>query len=92
MIKGFKDRRTREFFEGAEVPRFSSFRSAALRKLDMLDAARALVDLRSPPGNRLEALHGDRAGSYSIRINNQWRICFAWTDDGPDEVEIVDYH
>jgi len=64
----------------------------ARRKLDMLDAARSLADLRAPPGNRLEALAGDRAGAYSIRINQQWRVCFTWTGDGPDRVEIVDTH
>jgi toxin HigB-1 len=63
-----------------------------LRKLDMVDAAVRLDDLRSPPGNRLEALKGDRRGQHSIRINQQWRICFRWTPDGPDSVEIVDYH
>ncbi len=64
----------------------------ALRKLLILDAADALGDLRVPPGNRLEKLKGDRAGSYSIRVNQQWRICFRWTDAGPDDVELVDYH
>ena len=64
----------------------------ALRKLVMLDAAESLDDLRVPPGNRLEALRGDRAGQHSIRINQQWRICFVWTDAGPTDVEIVDYH
>jgi len=63
-----------------------------LRKLVVLDAAVTLGDLRSPPGNRLEALKGDRSGQHSIRINDQWRICFVWTDSGPEEVEIVDYH
>jgi proteic killer suppression protein len=63
-----------------------------LRKLDMVDAATALRDLLSPPGNRLEALKGDRRGQYSIRINQQWRICFRWTTDGPEAVDIVDYH
>lgn len=65
---------------------------AALRKLVMLDAAESLDDLRVPPGNRLEKLRGDREGQYSIRINQQWRICFAWTAAGPSDVEIVDYH
>lgn len=92
MIRGFKDRRTKALFDGEDVPRFSAIRSVALRKLDMLDAARALADLRIPPGNRLESLHGDRSGQYSIRINSQYRLCFAWTEDGPDDVEIVDYH
>lgn len=92
MIKGFKDRRAQSLFEGGEVPRLAAIKSAVLRKLDMLDAARVLADLRTPPGNRLESLLGDRAGQYSIRINSQWRLCFIWTDEGPDEVEIVDYH
>ena len=64
----------------------------ALRKLDMLDAAAELSDLRSPPGNRLEALQGDRVGQHSIRINDQYRICFVWKDGGAENVEIVDYH
>lgn len=65
---------------------------AAIRKVAMLQAASALDDLRAPPSNHLEALKGDRAGQHSIRINGQWRICFIWTDHGPDQVEIVDYH
>lgn len=64
----------------------------AVRKVAMLEAAVKLNDLRSPPGNRLEALSGDRAGQHSIRINDQWRICFVWTDNGPENVEMVDYH
>ena len=64
----------------------------ARRKLDMLDAAHALEDLRVPPGNRLERLRGDRAGQLSIRVNDQWRLCFVWTEDGPEDVEMVDYH
>jgi proteic killer suppression protein len=71
---------------GKEVQR------AALRKLAILDAAESLADLRVPPGNRLEELKGDRAGQHSIRINDQWRICFRWTDAGPEDVEIADYH
>ncbi|WP_313133991.1 type II toxin-antitoxin system RelE/ParE family toxin [Stutzerimonas nitrititolerans] len=66
--------------------------NVATRKLAMLNAATELRDLRSPPGNRLEPLHGDRVGQHSIRINDQWRICFVWTDAGPTQVEIVDYH
>jgi proteic killer suppression protein len=92
MIKGFKDRRTKALFDGEDVSKFTAIKIVALRKMDMLDAAKALSDLRIPPGNRLEALRGDRAGQHSIRINDQWRLCFVWTDDGPDEVEIVDYH
>jgi proteic killer suppression protein len=69
-----------------------NFERVALRKLAMLDAAAVLEDLRVPPGNRLEALKGDRAGQHSIRINDQYRICFVWKEDGPHDVEIVDYH
>lgn len=65
---------------------------AAIRKVAMLEAAKVLEDLRVPPGNRLEALQGNRAGQHSIRINDQWRICFLWTDNGPENVELVDYH
>lgn len=72
--------------------RYSAIAKAALAKLQMLNRAADLNDLRVPPGNRLEALHGDRAGRHSIRINQQWRICFRWTKDGPAEVEIADYH
>ena len=74
------------------VKEFSSFRKVAERKLTMLDNASDLSDLLAPPGNRLEMLKGDRAGQHSIRINEQWRICFAWRADGPYEVEIADYH
>ncbi len=66
--------------------------TVATRKLAMLDAAQTLDFMRSPPGNRLEALRGARAGQWSVRINDQWRLCFVWTDSGPDQVEIVDYH
>jgi len=92
MIKGFKDRRAQALFEGESVPRLAAIKDVLLRKLDMLDAAKSLSDLRIPPGNRLEGLLGDRGGQYSIRVNSQWRICFIWTADGPDEIEIVDYH
>ena len=71
---------------------FSSFRKVAERKLTMLDNAADIKDLRSPPGNRLELLKGSRAGQHSVRINDQWRICFVWMADGPHEVEIADYH
>ncbi|RWX76161.1 type II toxin-antitoxin system RelE/ParE family toxin [Neorhizobium lilium] len=70
----------------------SDIQSVALRKLRMLDQARTLNDMRIPPANRLEALKGKRAGQFSIRVNDQWRICFVWTDGGPADVEIVDYH
>lgn len=92
MIRGFRDKKTEGFFSGEAVKEFSSFKKAAERKLTMLDSASDLKDLVSPPGNRLEKLRGDRAGQYSIRINDQWRICFVWKVDGPYEVEITDYH
>ena len=93
MIIAFADSATESFFEdGVCHRRWRAFEKAAIRKLDMLDAATSLEDLRSPPGNRLEKLSGDRVGFWSIRINDQWRICFAWSDAGPLDVEIVDYH
>ena len=92
MIRSFKDRNTRRFFEGHRVPAFQRFSDQAVRRLTYLDNAEALHDLAGLPSNRLEALRGNWAGQYSIRINAQWRICFRWDDDGPGEVEIVDYH
>lgn len=92
MIRSFRDKKTERFFSGGMVKEFSVFRKAAERKLTMLDNASDLKDLLSPPGNRLERLRGDRAGQHSIRINEQWRICFVWKADGPYEVEIADYH
>lgn len=92
MIRSFRDQKTELFFAGAAVREFSGFRKVAERKLTMLDSASALQDLLSPAGNRLEKLKGDRAGQHSIRINDQWRICFLWMPDGPHEVEITDYH
>ena len=92
MIRSFKDKRTEKFFAGEIVKEFSGCRKAAERKLTMLDSASQLRDLLSPPANRLEKMKGDRAGQHSIRINDQWRICFMWKDDGPYEVEITDYH
>ncbi len=93
MIGSFGDRDTERLWRREPVrsldPRILR---VALRKLAMLDAAATLDDLRAPPGNRLEALKGDRAGQHSIRINDQWRICFTWTDSGPEHVQIVDYH
>jgi toxin HigB-1 len=77
---------------GTCAARWRSIEAVARRKLDMVDAATRLDDLLSPPGNRLEALRGDRRGQHSIRINRQWRVCFRWTPDGPETVEIVDYH
>ena len=92
MIRRFRDGRTEALYYGEPVPAFQAIRAVALRKLDMLDAAVDLRDLRSPPGNRLEALQGNRAGQYSIRINDRWRICFIWHDGAAEDVEIVDYH
>ncbi len=92
MIRSFGDRETRRFFEGQRVAAFQNFASQAARRLVLLDSAETLGDLAVLPSNRLEALRGDRAGQHSIRINAQWRVCFRWTDDGPHDVEIVDYH
>ena len=92
MIQNFRDAATRRFYDGERIKKFGQIEKAAARKLDMLSAAVTLDDLRSPPGNRLEALKGDRAGQYSIRINDQFRVCFEWTDQGPANVEIADYH
>lgn len=91
MIKSFRCRDTEALSEDRFVRRFQGFERIARRKLEMLAAATRLDDLRSPPGNRLEALVGDRKGQHSIRINDQWRICFRW-NDGAEDVEIVDYH
>ena len=92
MIRSFKDRRTRRFFEGQHVAAFHGFTDQAVRRLTLLDSADTLGDLAALPSNRLEALRGNRDGQHSIRINVQWRICFHWTDDGPCDVEIVEYH
>lgn len=92
MIISFADRATRALAAGQSPMEFQSFERAAVRKLAQLDAATRLSDLVLPPGNRLEHLKGDRAGQLSIRINRQWRICCIWTEEGPAEVEIVDYH
>jgi proteic killer suppression protein len=92
MIKSFRCKETERLFEDIGSKRFSSILKAARRKLEMLDAAIQLSDLKSPPGNRLEPLRGNRLGQYSIRINDQFRICFRWQSDGAYEVEIVDYH
>jgi proteic killer suppression protein len=92
MIRSFRDAATERLWMGAKVKRFSGIDKQARRKLDLLHGAGSLDDLRAPPGNRLEALAGDRRGQHSIRINDQWRICFIWTVEGPTNVEIVDYH
>ena len=94
MIKSFKCRKAREFWEthGRKSASFAAFAEVAMRKLRMLDAVMTVDELRCPPGNRLEALSGNRVGQYSIRINGQYRICFRWRDDAVWDVEIVDYH
>ncbi|MCY3802021.1 MAG: type II toxin-antitoxin system RelE/ParE family toxin [Chloroflexi bacterium] len=92
MIRGFKDRRTKQFFEGLPVRSFQGFADQATRRLTILDNAESLRDLAGLRSNRLESLSGVRSGQYSIRINRQWRICFRWADAGPYDVEIVDYH
>jgi toxin HigB-1 len=92
MIDGFRCKETRHLWEGGKLRRFNSIITVALRKLAMLDAAEILDDLRIPPANRLEALKGDRKGQHSIRVNDQWRICFRWDNGRVLEVEIVDYH
>jgi len=92
MITTFRDSDTRRLFERERVARFRNIESVARRKLEILDAAHRLDELRVPPGNRLEALTRDRNGQHSIRINDQWRICFVWRMDGAEDVEIVDYH
>jgi len=94
VIRTYRDRETQRFSEGERVPRFEGFRHQAEKRLRVLEAAVSLQDLARLPGNRLEALSDDRQGLYSIRINLQWRICFEWPQgaDGPENVEIVDYH
>jgi proteic killer suppression protein len=93
MIRSFADKATERLFrDGICPPKWRVIEVVALRKLDIVDSVTRLADLRSPPGNRLEALKGDRSGQYSIRINQQWRVCFRWTAEGPEAVEIVDYH
>ena len=94
MILDYRDKQTRQFAEGGFVRRFQGFDRQASKRLEILNAATSLADLAGLPSNRLEALRGDRAGQYSIRINQQWRICFEWPVDatGPSKVEIVDYH
>lgn len=88
----FRDQTTRCFFEGQHVAAFHGFARRASRRLTLLDSAETLRDLAALRSNRLEGLRGDRAGQHSIRINTRWRICLQWTDDGPCDVEIVDYH
>ena len=94
VILSFRDKRTEAFSRGVFVRAFQGFDRQAYKRLEILDAATCLEDLRGLPGNRLEALKGGRAGQFSIRVNMQWRICFEWPQDasGPTNVEIVDYH
>lgn len=92
MIQSFNCKDTQALYEGKSPRRFKAFLAVAERKLTQLDAAQTLDFLKAPPGNRLEALKGDRHGQHSIRINDQWRICFVWSEAGPLDVEIVDYH
>lgn len=92
MIRSFGERNTQRFFAGQRVRLFQGFANQATRRLTVLDSAESLQDLAGLPSNRLERLLGNRAGQHSIRINQQWRICFMWKEDGPYDVEIVDYH
>ncbi len=92
MIKTFKCADTQALSKGERVKRFVNIAAVARRKLRQLEIADRLDDLRVPPGNRLEALKGDRAGQHSIRVNDPYRVCFRWTDAGAEDVEIVDYH
>lgn len=91
MIQSFRSKAAESLFADEEVPRFRAFERIARRKLLLLHRAKSLEDLRIPPGNRLEALRGNRKGQYSIRINDQWRICFVWAQGDARDVEIVDY-
>jgi toxin HigB-1 len=92
VIRSFKAVETQQLFEARSHRRWSSISATALRKLDQIEASLNLSDLRVPPGNRLEALKGTRSGQHSVRINDQYRICFIWKQDGAHEVEITDYH
>jgi proteic killer suppression protein len=92
VIKSFRCKDTEAMFGGSRVARFANIQTIAMRKLAMLNQAAQLDDLRIPPGNRLEALRRERVGQHSIRVNDQFRVCFRWTDAGPEDVEIVDYH
>jgi proteic killer suppression protein len=92
MIISFKCADTESLFKTGRTKRFANIKSIAERKLTQLEVAVSLASLKAPPGNRLEALHGNRKGQHSIRVNDQWRVCFIWTTKGPINVEIVDYH
>ncbi len=92
MIRSFSCRRTERLFKDEDVREFRAFERVARRKLLQLNAVATVGEMNAPPGNRLEALRGDRRGQWSVRINDQWRICFRWVDGGAEDVEIVDYH
>ena len=92
MIQSFRCDDTKALFQGRSPRRFRALKEAAIRKLTYLEAAKELRDLKASPGNRLEKLKGGRAGQCSLRVNDQWRVCFVWTSSGPADVEIVDYH
>jgi toxin HigB-1 len=92
MIRSFRSKDTEALFRLEASKRFAQIERQALRKLIQLDLATTLEDMRVPPGNKLEALKGDRSGQWSVRINDQFRVCFRWTADGAEDVEIVDYH
>ena len=92
MIRSFADKQTRELFETGKSRRWSTISRVAVRKLVQIDSVVSLLELNTPPGNHLEELKGDRSGQHSIRINDQWRICFRWEPDGVYDVEVVDYH
>jgi proteic killer suppression protein len=92
MIQSFKCADTEKLFSGKRVARFANIERVALRKLEQLNLAQVFEDMRAPPGNRLEPLHGDRENQWSVRINDQWRLCFRWENSNVLEVEIVDYH
>jgi proteic killer suppression protein len=92
MIQSFRDKQTKQLFDGKRVPEFQAFARQAEKRLRVLDAADTIEALMMLPSNRIKSLTGKRQGQYSIRINNQWRICFEWGSAGPENVEIVDYH
>lgn len=92
MIEGFKDKDAEQLYNSGHNKKYKKIERIALRKLDMIASAKMLKDLKAPPGNRLEPLYGDRKGQHSIRINDQYRICFVWDEVGACDVEIVDYH
>ncbi|MFT5396719.1 MAG: proteic killer suppression protein [Gammaproteobacteria bacterium] len=92
MIKSYRDKRTKAFANGEHVKAFQGFKKQAEKRLEILDAADSLNDLAALPSNRFEQLTGDRKGQYSISINKQYRICFTWSSDGPENIEITDYH